>query len=269
MLIKNANHGRRSAEAFHMLNLNTYSLVRVLLGLLISAHANASANLALNTEASAASAASLKTNFDLPKGTFSLDTRWTTVQQTADEIDVLAGRITFLAKPFSNHQMCGAISFIQTARVLDNRGQDFQWPQGQHARNAMRTILQGQRITAGYFIDHDASLCTAGQTNCSPFFRDSWPNAEDGSQDGSIDGHRSRAAVLVDYPFGWEVISSIALEACAICRESGEYLGCATWGGTWPTLGQRFVHVPQFSEHPSTTFEKAMHLFKKYYGQAR
>lgn len=249
-----------------MLNLRTYPLALMRLSFLIAGPANASENFATTP---AAESAAIKAQFDLPKGKFSLDTRWTKIQQTADETDVLAGRVTFLPKQFSTQQSCGAISFIQIARVLDNRGEDFEWPLGQDARNYMRTTMQGTKISAGYFIDHDASVCKESQPSCSPFFRDSWPNSEDGSQDGSIDERRSRAAVLVDYPFGWEVISSIALEACAVCRESGEYLGCATWGGTWPPVGERFVHTPQFSERPSATFSNALARFKKYYGQIR
>ncbi|MEN9528802.1 MAG: hypothetical protein RI932_675 [Pseudomonadota bacterium] len=249
-----------------MLNLNTYSLAPVLLSFVSCLHSPASADFTLDTEAPAPA---IKTKFDLSKGTFSLDIRWTTVQQTADEIDVLAGKVSFLPEFSSSKEICGAVSFIQSARVLNNRGQDFQWPQGQHVRNAMRTIAQGSKITAGYFIDHDATLCKAGHPNCSPFFRDSWPNPEDGSQDGSTVDGKARAAVLVDYPFGWEVISSISLEACAVCRESGEYLGCATWGGTWPPVGERFVHTPTFSEQPSATFTSALERFKNYYSKAR
>ncbi|MBM3383490.1 MAG: hypothetical protein FJY29_13795 [Betaproteobacteria bacterium] len=249
-----------------MLNLNTYVVAPVLLSLLFFLNLNANADLAFDTEAPAVA---IKTNFDLPKGRFSLDSRWTTVQQTADEIDVLAGRVSFLPKQRSSKEKCGAISFIQTARVLNNRGQDFEWPQGQHARNAMRTTTRGQKILPGYFIDHDAVLCKEGHQGCSPFFRDSWPNSEDGSQDGSILDGRSHAAVLVDYPFGWEVISSISLEACAVCRDSGEYLGCASWGGTWPPVGERFVHTPVFSEQPSATFVNALERFKNYYSRAR
>jgi hypothetical protein len=202
---------------------------------------------------------------ELPTGTFSIESRWTTAQQTADEIDVLAGKVSFLPKRNNLKKSCNNISFIQTARVLNNQGLDYQWPSGQHVRNAIRTIAQNNKIQAGYFVDHDASACHPKESGCSPFFRDSWPNSEEGSQDGSFSNKVAKKAVLIDYPFGWDVMSSISLEACAVCRDNGEYWGCATWGGTWPMLGARFVHIPEAAEQPTETFESALKNFWKFY----
>lgn len=207
----------------------------------------------------------LRETIHMSKGSFTVETQWTTIQQTSSEVDVLAGRVSFLPKSANSAEKCGAVSFIQTARILDNKSKDYEWPTGQSARNKMRTKKNAQGVERGFFIDHDASRCENLEPECSPFYRDHWPNEEDGSKDGSLLGGQSEAAVLVDYPYGWELISAASLEACAVCRESGEFLGCVTWGGTWPTIGERSLHPFEANENPSKTFEKSLSLFNNFY----
>lgn len=207
----------------------------------------------------------LRETIHMSKGSFTVETQWTTIQQTSSEVDVLAGRVNFLPKSANSGERCGAVSFIQTARILDNKSKDYEWPTGQSARNKMRTKKNAQGVQRGFFIDHDASRCENPEPECSPFYRDHWPNEENGSKDGSLLGAKSEAAVLVDYPYGWEFISSASLEACAVCRESLEFLGCVTWGGTWPTTGERSLHPFEANENPSKTFEKSLSLFNIFY----
>lgn len=207
-----------------------------------------------------------KKSFSLESGDFTLDVKWKKAQQTSDEVDVLYGRVEFKPKSDSSAQQCKNISFIQTARVLDNAGKDYQWPLGQTARNLIMTKGSRGGVSAGYFIDHDATRC-AEESTCSPFYRDSWPNTQDGSRDGMLTTNHSSSAVLVDYPFGWEFISSISLEACAVCRDDMRIFGCAMWGGRWPITGGRSVDDLNASEKPSGTFLDALRRFRKHYRQ--
>lgn len=204
---------------------------------------------------------SLKEEHRVSKGLFKLDIQWTTAQQTAGDIDVLAGRVSFHPNQVSSGKECGAISFIQTARVLDNKGKDFTWPSGEAARNQIRTRTN----IPGFFIDHDALNCAQKNKTCSAFYRDSWPNTDDGSQDGQWDGETSEPAILIDYPFGWDVISEIFLEACAMCRNSRETLGCVTWGGKWPTTGAQTLHQTLATDSQSNTFIEALRRFETHY----
>ena len=207
----------------------------------------------------------LKQKFDLPKGTFTVESKWTTIQQTSSETDVLFGKISFRASPKTTKSNCQNISFIQIARIQDNKGRDYQWPSGQSVRNQMRTTRDSRGVEPGYFIDHDAMNCADGEAICSPFFRDHWPNSDVGSQDGSVTESKAKTAVLIDFPYGWELITSAALETCAVCRESNEVYGCVTWGGTWPLTGERYLHDPVASESQSKTFAKALSLFEAHY----
>ncbi|NBW83011.1 hypothetical protein EBR21_14770 [bacterium] len=207
----------------------------------------------------------LKQMFELPKGIFTVESKWTTVQQTSSETDVLFGKVSFKANPKAVASHCQSISFIQTARIQDNKGRDFQWPSGQSVRNEIRTQRDSQGVEQGYFIDHDAVNCDDGRSSCSPFFRDHWPNSDVGSQDGSVGERKVKAAVLMDFPYGWELIASAALETCAVCRDSNEVYGCVTWGGTWPLTGERYLHDPVASESQSKTFAKALSMFEAHY----
>ncbi|MEY2988105.1 MAG: hypothetical protein RJB13_1626 [Pseudomonadota bacterium] len=200
------------------------------------------------------------------EGEFVIESKWKKIEQTSDAIDVLYGRVKFTPKFKDFTPACNNISFIQSARVLDNAGQNYKWPSGQQARNRMMTKKSANGVAAGFFIDHDASLC-AESRECSPFYRDSWPNTQDGSHDGASTPGRTSSAVLIDYPFGWEFISSISLEACAVCRDDMKIYGCATWGGTWPPVGERFVHEVNASNLPSATFSSALLRFQRHYRQ--
>jgi hypothetical protein len=210
---------------------------------------------------------SLKETLSLEKGTFTVETKWTTVQQTSSETDVLFGKVSFRAKSNVSGNTCRNISFIQTARILDNKGVDYEWPAGQSVRNRLRTNSGMRDIEPGYFIDHDALLCNRESQECSPFFRDHWPNTEVGSQDGWLTDKKSKPAILIDFPYGWESITTAALETCAVCRESNEYFGCITWGGTWPLTGERTLHPITSAEKPSKTFSKALLIFNSHYNK--
>lgn len=209
---------------------------------------------------------SKKTKISLAQGTFQVEVRWKKAQQTSDEIDVLFGRVEFFPKKSASFSSCKNVSFVQTARILDNNGADYSWPLGQTARNLIRTKANARGVVGGYFIDHDASKCIDTK-QCSPFFRDSWPNTQDGSRDGSLSSRGAKPVVLVDYPYGWEFISSAKLEACAVCRTDARILGCATWGGEWPMTGERFVFDIEAADSPSATFLDAVRRFKAHYRQ--
>jgi len=118
-------------------------------------------------------------------------------------------------------------------------------------------------VTPGFFLDHDAFKCAPGAA-CSPYFRDSWPNPDE-SGDGANSAKNRSEASLVDYPFGWEFFERITLETCARCADTGEFLGCASWGGSWPAVGDRSLLPASASERPSATFNEALRLFDAFY----
>ncbi|MEY4065179.1 MAG: hypothetical protein RIR26_1387 [Pseudomonadota bacterium] len=246
-----------------MLNFQSKSMSRVILLSLASTALGSEMNTNSHSETSEA----LKESFNLEKGTFTVETKWTTVQQTSSETDVLYGKVSFRAKPSSANTTCPNVSFIQTARILDNKGNDYQWPSGQSVRNRLRTKTGMQGVEHGYFIDHDAMLCGQESERCSPFFRDHWPNTDVGSQDGLLTDKKSKAAILIDFPYGWESITSAELETCAVCRETNVNFGCVTWGGTWPLTGERSLHPITSAEEPSATFSKALSLFNAHYNK--
>ena len=200
------------------------------------------------------------------KGVIAVESAWMTVQQTASDVDVLYGRVSFQPNELLQAESCGDVSFIQIAKILDNSGKDYQWPAGQNTRNILKTKkITSAGVNAGWFVDHDDLRCKASAQTCSPYFRDSWPNEEEGSRDGKFINGSYSDAVLIDFPFGWEVISSATLEACAVCRKSEELLGCVSWGGTWPTTGDRALHDNSAGTHQSATFTSALRLFNQHY----
>jgi len=231
---------------------------------LLSARSLADTNANSDSDKKIHQSAELKA--ELSQGTFEVDTHWVTVQQTSSEEETLNGNIRFIPKPIISN--CSNLSFIQSVRIQNNAGGDYKWPVGQSARNAMRTKKNSSEgVAPGFFIDHDASRCEAKDTSCSPYYRDSWPNENDGSQDGSVKNGKVEDAFMVDYPYGWGIISQAHLEACAVCRESAEILGCVNWGGTWPTIGERTLDKITASEKPSATFLRALKNFNLYYNR--
>ncbi len=129
----------------------------------------------------------------------------------------------------------------------------------------MKTV-EGPTVEGGFFIDHDASVCRAGQ-ECSPFYRDSWPNPEE-SADGSSTAVEKKTASLFDAPFGWESFESIELEACAVCLNQRRYevFACVRWGGKWPLTAERFLLPLSMAPKASPTFNEALERFFEFYG---
>lgn len=198
-------------------------------------------------------------SFNGKHGLFSVESSWAVDSTT--HLDVLRGRVEFLP---SETLRCSKIQAVQVAKVLGNDAQDFTWSGGNEPRNQMRTAAdQRKGIQPGYFVDHDPSLCQKGSP-CSTAFRDHWPNADE-SSDGFRDGASFRSASLIDYPYGWELMQSIQLEACMKCQDSGEYLGCVKWGARWPAVGARELNPSGFSENPSPSFFEALRIFSVYY----
>ena len=176
--------------------------------------------------------------------------------------DVLRGRMSFA--PGAAAPACKSLRIVQAARVEVKLGRDLDWANGQENRNLIRTRQDDARgIAAGYFVDHDAIKCKAGAP-CSPYFRDSWPNPDE-SQDGSSGPSGAKTASLVDYPFGWTYFERISLESCARCADTGEFLGCVVWGGTWPATGDRSLRETSAAESPSPTFLDALGRFEAFY----
>ncbi len=194
---------------------------------------------------------------EVARGNFDVTQQW--VQITSWPMvfeEAMRGFVTFIPKRTA--PACKDISFVQVAQVLDNHGQNYNWPSGESPRNEMRSAQ-------GFFVDHEAVKCEMGKT-CSPFYRDYWPNTEDGSRDGSVNSATQTPAILVDYPFGWSEIGSIKLEACAVCRGSGEVYGCFQWGGHWGLTTDRAYHPVKASNTPSNEWRQAVAKFQKYYG---
>lgn len=247
-----------SAKVLSLLALSTFIIPRN-----VSAQTQSHRDL---PETAEASKSSQKFSRALQRGVFDVETRWMTTQQTSSEVDVLNGRVGFKANSTVNVDSCGDISFIQIAKILDNQGRNFEWPMGQETRNKIRTQKRATRgVEDGWFVDHDDTKCQDTKEVCSPFYRDSWPNTDDGSRDGQNKNNAYSRAVLVDYPFGWEVISSAQLETCAVCRKDAVILGCVTWGGHWPATGERTLQEISSSETASNTFADALKNFNRHY----
>jgi hypothetical protein len=193
----------------------------------------------------------------LPEGSFSVLQEWAQLESGPMFNEVMTGNIAFT--PSRSAPVCRSISFVQMAQVLDNHGKNYEWPLDEAPRNTMRS-------RAGFFVDHLASQCNQGE-KCSPFYRDFWPNTEEGSKDGSVSSSSTVSAVLVDYPFGWEFISSIRLEACAVCRDTMKVYGCFNWGGHWGLTSDRAFHPVSATSTPSAEWNEALQRFNGYYSR--
>jgi len=177
--------------------------------------------------------------------------------------DILRGRIEY--RPDNRlTRSCSSIRFIQIVKTIGNDGRDYQWQGLEQRRNLLRTSAQ---IDAGveprYFVDHQAYACQAGAP-CSPYFRDYWANSRE-SRDGFQANSGIAPASLVDYPFGWEIPGGIALESCARCVDTGEFLGCVEWGARWPLAGDRSISPIRVRATPSPTFFAALRIFEQVY----
>lgn len=162
--------------------------------------------------------------------------------------DVLRGSVAYKPGVHAEGAACHSIRFVQVARVERAKDSDYDWRDGETNRNLMRTSANlAEGVKKGYFVDHDAFKCTPGE-QCSPYFRDYWPNAEE-SQDGFLRGRSITQASLVDYPYGWENFESIALESCARC-DDGQFLACVEWGGRWPGSGDRSLSPIRIQINP-------------------
>jgi hypothetical protein len=177
--------------------------------------------------------------------------------------DVLRGKIEY--RPFLNRDSsCSSIRFIQVAKVAQSGGRDYNWLMGESNRNLIRTSANtASGVKGGYFVDHEAFHCMKGHV-CSPYFRDSWANPDE-SQDGFQLGTKTAPASLVDYPFGWESLEQVTLESCARCVDTGAFLGCAEWGGSWRERGSREILAISMHDAPSVTFLAALHQFEAFY----
>jgi hypothetical protein len=188
---------------------------------------------------------------------------WVVDESTSSE--ALRGRIEY--RPDADRSCsCSKIRFVQVARVARSGGRDYDWEMGETHRNLLRTIGDpDSRVRSGYFVDHKAVGCAAGRP-CSPYFRDSWANPDE-SRDGFQRGTQTAPASLIDYPYGWDTIEQVALESCARCVDSGEFLGCAEWGATWPGRGPREIQPIQIHQAPSETFRAALRQFEAFYAR--
>jgi len=197
----------------------------------------------------------------VPYGTVIADVSWTVDDERA--CDVLRGRIEYRPDK-ARMRSCSSIRFIQIAKTVRNDGLDYNWQGSEQRRNLLRTSHQmAAGVETGYFVDHQAYACEPSNP-CSPYFRDYWANPRE-SRDGFQANSDFAPASLVDYPFGWEILGGIALESCARCVDTGEFLGCAEWGARWPLMGDRSISPIRVSANPSPTFLAALHIFERFY----
>lgn len=201
----------------------------------------------------------------LDSGTFTLDVDW--MFEISRAAEILRGYVEFT--PHYEAPGCANISLIQAARLDLELYGDSVWGGGEANREKMKTREdQSQQIVGHYYIDHQANF-SPPQSQRSPFFRDSWPNAKE-SADGFISKGSTRSASLVDYPYGWDStygMDRISLETCAVCRENGYIYGCVQWGAQRPLSpwSQREVFFPRARSEPTATFSEALRLFKDFY----
>jgi len=194
-------------------------------------------------------------------GTLAATVSWDLDDET--HCDLLRGRIEY--RPGSDPRgACSSIRFIQVAKTERDNGIDYGWQGLEGRRNFLRSSSKmGPGVQGGYFVDHKASAC-APATPCSPYFRDHWPNPDE-SSDGFQANWGAAPASLVDYPYGWDILAYIALESCARCVETGEFLGCVEWGARWPAVGARTISPISVREGPSPTFLAALRAFEEFY----
>lgn len=201
---------------------------------------------------------------DAQEGSFRAEVAWSIDPGTQE--DVVAGFIEFI--PSDSTPACESLRFVQIAKVRVSSGEDYEWPLGEAPRNEMRTIEDDERgILGGFYVDHSAFLCR-DESECSPYFRDHFPNPEY-SRDGTHTDGRSEPASLMDFPFGWSTIADITLEACARCVDTGEFLGCVDWGAYWPLIEPRGLLPIRHHPEPSPTFWDALERFERYYEAGR
>ena len=58
----------------------------------------------------------------------------------------------------------------------------------------------------------------------------------------------------------WSEISSIELEACAVCRNESQVILCFQWGGSWEMLGESEFLIKGATEKPTNTWTKALKI---------
>jgi hypothetical protein len=188
------------------------------------------------------------------QGSFAIDLSWINDPDTGE--DALRGFIQY--NPHANLPACPRLTASQIARVKTESGQNLIWDAvtGQSARNSIRTV-------DGFYVDHDALKCQPGH-RCSPYFRDSWPNANE-SSDGSISmtGLASPAS-MIDYPYGWLDFASIELETCMICATDSRVLDCVSWGARWGNTTPQTFMAPVVASQ-SASFKEALSRFFSFY----
>jgi hypothetical protein len=188
------------------------------------------------------------------QGRFAIDLSWTNDPDTGE--DALRGFIQYI--PSAGQPACSRLTALQIARVKTESGDNLIWEAitGQSARNSIRTA-------DGFFVDHDALKCQP-RHSCSPYFRDSWPNASE-SSDGSISASGAISpASMIDYPYGWLDFASIELETCMVCATDSRVLDCVSWGARWGnTTPQTFISPVVGPE--SATFKEALARFNSFY----
>jgi hypothetical protein len=198
---------------------------------------------------------------EVAKGTFNLEFGWTT---NDIGVDALRGRVSFTPK--AGVAQNDDIGFVQIARVEVTAG-DYDWPGEEAPRNVMRTKADPTNgVEGGFYIDHQAAKA-ATLASPKPFFRDYWPN-DDESADGVVkNGQPVRPASMVDYPYGWDTMNRISLQACAVGRSTGTIYGCVRWGAEWPLTGPRVIFKAAASDAPTATWKQALRNFDAFYAK--
>lgn len=194
-----------------------------------------------------------KVQWSSSSGLFELTTDWTFDEYA--QLDALNGIVSFTPGP--DARACSRIRFVQTARALNTKAENYNWARQLAPRNEIRG-------RTGFFVDTDNSRCEAG-TSCSPFYNDSWPETSDYAQEGSATPAGRQMARMADYVRGWTAFSRVELEACAVCEGTNHVYGCVQWGGKWDLVGPKEALRPRMRAAPTSSWKEAMFAFNAFY----
>jgi RHS repeat-associated protein len=169
------------------------------------------------------------------------------------------GTVTFSPSP--GCPICNSIRIVQVAKVWDNFGNDLSATVNPELPKFQTKPNGSKGVEGGWFVDADPNICVKG-THPTPGYGGRYDPKL--FTPGSNDGKSPTDASIKDWPNFPGRNYTVLFEDCALCEETGVYLGCATWGYS-VIDGQVYPEPVQGSKGPSNNFNEAVNRFKKYY----
>jgi len=198
-----------------------------------------------------------KHNLGNKNGTFSIDS-------DPDLEDRLWGHVKITFEPSAKDcPPCKNIRFVQAVQTLDKGGSFVDWSttRGEENRNHLRTVKDdAKKIAGGWFIDHLAKRCRAGDKKCEIYYGDHNKQGKDATNDGITGG----AGFMRDN-VGSVQGEAKYFETCIRCVDTGsaangKYLGCLVWD-----FSDAGITMSKATDGPSATFSAAVDVFNNFY----